>query len=252
MKTHRLFLIPLLFAFASLNIVTQFVAVAQTFKVTPKVMSATGKPNDFVDTYAEVENLASAKSDLRIQVVAQSMPEGWSASFCMVNCYAPDALDVTDTFDPQQKVSFHITWLTGAQAGQGSLTYKLTNVANPSESYTLTFDASTTVTDAGERAVVVKNVSLTQNYPNPFSLSHASDGITIGFSTVKSALVTLKVYDLIGHEVATIVNEVKPAGLHRVSWRGLDYQKNAVAPGIYIYKLNTGGTSLSRRLLITR
>jgi hypothetical protein len=248
MKTHRLIVLPLLCLLTVFGTVTQ----SQTFMVVPKVLSAKGDTSSYIDTFADVENLSQAQANLRIQLTNSTMPEGWSASFCMVNCYAPEANDVTDTFEPKQKVSFHITWSTSSVPATGSLTYKLTNVANTSETYTITFTASTITTSIMERPSLLRSPALAQNYPNPFSVSKQNNGVTIGYSTVKAGFVTMKVYDLIGHEIATIVNEVKPAGTHRAYWNGLDYQKNLIAPGIYIYKLISGGTSLSRRLLVTR
>jgi hypothetical protein len=251
MSIHRLFVVPLLCSLIAIGSIAQFHAQAQTFSVTPKQLSASGKPGDYLDTWADVENMTSAASSMRVQVMSQQMPDGWSASFCLVNCYAPDAVDITDTFDPNQKVSFHITWSTSATQAEGSLTYKLTNTANPSETYTLTFTASTIQVSVPEREYI-KSSMLYQNYPNPFSISKSNEGVGFSYMNAKSGSVTLKVYDLLGHEVATLVNDVQSAGRHNTVWNGLDGRRRLVAPGIYIYKLTTSGATLTRRMLVTR
>ena len=69
--------------------------------------------------------------------------------------------------------------------------------------------------------------ALMQNYPNPFNPSTA-----IGFQITDYSLVTLKVYDILGREVATLVNGVKPAGSYSVPW-----QPHQLASGVYFYRL---------------
>jgi hypothetical protein len=82
-------------------------------------------------------------------------------------------------------------------------------------------------------ATVPQEYSLSQNYPNPFNPS-----TTIEFALPKSAFVTLKVYNLLGEEVATLVAEQRSAGIHRLNWdaRGL-------ATGVYLYRLKAGDPS---------
>lgn len=247
----QIFSLALCIAF-SFTLFTQHTALAQGFKVTQVKLNAEGSPGDYLDTYCDIENLNPAQASLRVERKTTNLPDGWSASFCMVNCYAPEAMDIVETFEGSQKVSFHITWSTSNLPAETNLEYKLTNVADPSETYTIIFFASTIKVTSVEKTTQIKSPLLTQNYPNPFSVSKSGDGVTIGYSTTKPGLVTLKVYNLIGREVATIVNTVESAGMHRVLWNALDYQKNMVAPGIYIYKLISGGTSLSRRMLVTR
>jgi hypothetical protein len=72
--------------------------------------------------------------------------------------------------------------------------------------------------------------SLAQNYPNPFNPS-----TQISFSIPKSGLVVLKVYDILGREVATLVNENKQAGSYNVAFNASNY-----ASGVYFYRIQSG------------
>ena len=72
--------------------------------------------------------------------------------------------------------------------------------------------------------------SLSQNYPNPFNPS-----TNIKYQMPKNSFVSLKVYDVLGKEVATLVNEKLNAGNYEVDWNGSDYPS-----GVYIYKLVAG------------
>jgi len=83
---------------------------------------------------------------------------------------------------------------------------------------------------------------LSQNYPNPFNpTTHLEFGISeLGF-------VSLKVYDILGNEVKTLVNENKPAGSYSVDFDGAD-----LPSGIYFYKLESGDFSDTKRMILLK
>jgi hypothetical protein len=83
---------------------------------------------------------------------------------------------------------------------------------------------------------------LAQNYPNPFN-----PATTIEFALPKSAFVTLKVFNLLGEEVATLVAEQRSAGIHKLNWdaRGL-------ASGVYLYRLEAGSFIQTKKLILMR
>ncbi|NUN08416.1 MAG: choice-of-anchor A family protein [Ignavibacteriaceae bacterium] len=84
--------------------------------------------------------------------------------------------------------------------------------------------------------------ALSQNYPNPFNPT-----TTISYSLPKSGMVTLKVYDILGKEVATLVSEVKEAGNHTVLLNASKF-----ASGVYIYKLSSGNVNISKKLMLLK
>ncbi|HSW55392.1 MAG TPA: T9SS type A sorting domain-containing protein, partial [Ignavibacteriaceae bacterium] len=106
---------------------------------------------------------------------------------------------------------------------EGSSEYFLGNVQNSGEGlakrkYTqINFDGTT----------LPVAYSLEQNYPNPFNPS-----TTIRYQIPKEGMVTLKVYDILGAEVVTLVNEEKAAGKYVVN-----FDANRLASGVYLYKL---------------
>ncbi len=90
-------------------------------------------------------------------------------------------------------------------------------------------------------ASVVKEFALRQNYPNPFNPS-----TVISFDLPEASQVTLKVYDSIGREVATLINEYRPAGTYEQQ-----FDLGRLASGLYIYRLNSGAhTSVKTMLLL--
>jgi hypothetical protein len=88
----------------------------------------------------------------------------------------------------------------------------------------------------------VAQYSLSQNYPNPFNPS-----TTINYSLPKSGNVKITVYNAIGSKVATIVNEYKPAGNYSVQFNGSN-----LASGIYLYRLESGNFSDTKKLVLLK
>ena len=84
--------------------------------------------------------------------------------------------------------------------------------------------------------------SLMQNYPNPFNPT-----TTISYSIANNGLVTLKVYDILGTEVAELVNEVKEAGSYSVSFNALE-----LPSGICFYTLTSGNFMATKKLILLK
>jgi Secretion system C-terminal sorting domain len=83
---------------------------------------------------------------------------------------------------------------------------------------------------------------LLQNYPNPFNPS-----TKIKFVIPKSSLVNLKVYDVLGNEIATLVNEEKPAGNYKVT-----FDASSLPSGVYFYKIKAGKFEGTKKLVLLR
>ncbi len=83
---------------------------------------------------------------------------------------------------------------------------------------------------------------LQQNYPNPFNPS-----TTIRFTLPVREYVTLRVYNLLGQEVATLVNETLDAGESMVRFNG-----SRLSSGVYLYRLQAGGSTLTRRMTLVK
>jgi hypothetical protein len=88
--------------------------------------------------------------------------------------------------------------------------------------------------------------ALEQNYPNPFNPS-----TVIRYAIPQDGIVTLKVYDITGREVVTLVNERKTAGTYEVTFDSRS-SRNALASGIYFYKLVSGEYSQTKKLVLLK
>jgi hypothetical protein len=79
---------------------------------------------------------------------------------------------------------------------------------------------------------VVKGFSLEQNYPNPFNPT-----TNIKYNIPENSFVSLKVYDILGREVATLINKFQPAGTYTVPFSISLFSNNQITSGVYFYKL---------------
>jgi len=98
------------------------------------------------------------------------------------------------------------------------------------------------VTTQEENEIIADGYQLDQNYPNPFNPS-----TTIKFSLVDAGLVKLSVYNILGQEVAVLVNGNMDSGTHSVS-----FAASALTSGVYMYKIETANFSQTKKMLLMK
>jgi len=97
-------------------------------------------------------------------------------------------------------------------------------------------------TDVAEDAHVPRTAGLGQNYPNPFN-----PGTVISFQTSVVSRVELRVFDVLGREVAVLVNGELMPGRHEVRW-----DASEMPSGIYFYTMTSGEVRLTRRMILLK
>ncbi|MDP4116570.1 MAG: T9SS type A sorting domain-containing protein, partial [Bacteroidota bacterium] len=97
-------------------------------------------------------------------------------------------------------------------------------------------------TGVSSNNITVKNYKLEQNFPNPFN-----PVTTINYQLPKSGEVTIRVYDILGNEVKTLVNENKQAGSYSVN-----FNASKLSSGVYIYRLTSSGICISQKMLLLK
>jgi hypothetical protein len=88
---------------------------------------------------------------------------------------------------------------------------------------------------------------LLQNYPNPFNPS-----TTIEYQLPQNAFVDLKVYDITGREVTTLVATAQNAGRYTITWNAVDAKGYKVASGVYLYRLSAGNFSQIKKMMLLK
>jgi hypothetical protein len=98
------------------------------------------------------------------------------------------------------------------------------------------------VTDVHNKVVKISDFVLTQNYPNPFNPT-----TKIGYNLPESGYVTLKIYDVLGNEVASLVNETETAGNHFQ-----EFNAAQLPSGTYIYRLTAGTLAETKKMILLK
>ena len=159
------------------------------------------------------------------------------AEFFDNSTYSIRAVDPTGA-----SIIFAGTYTTAA-SGVGNI---FTIVANQTAPSVVTsegmYEIYTTNTGIEDDPVLLNSFVLKQNYPNPFN-----PATRIEFQLPERARVSLKVFNIAGQEVATILDEVRFAGSHAV-----EFQAGDLPSGIYFYRLNAGQYSQTRKMMLVR
>ncbi|NLH61155.1 MAG: T9SS type A sorting domain-containing protein [Ignavibacteriales bacterium] len=134
-----------------------------------------------------------------------------------------------------------------SSASQSNYSYLDADLKSGTYSYRLKqvdYDGSFTYLELKSEVTigVPDEYSLSQNYPNPFNPS-----TTIRYSIKTGGEVTLRVYDILGNEVATLVNEVQEPGYYTVNFNGAN-----LSSGVYVYTLESGEFSGVKKLLLMK
>ena len=103
------------------------------------------------------------------------------------------------------------------------------------------------VTDLEEGQSLNNEFKLFQNYPNPFNPS-----TTIKYSVPQAGIVTLKVFNAIGQEIVSLVNEYKPAGNHSLEFDSRSYAGKELSSGVYFYNIRVGKFTDTKKLLFIK
>ncbi|MCF7920465.1 MAG: T9SS type A sorting domain-containing protein [Candidatus Cloacimonetes bacterium] len=112
-----------------------------------------------------------------------------------------------------------------------------------SELVTATFIYIQTAAGEDELAGIINH----GNYPNPFNPS-----TQICFTTLRSGIVDLTVYNLQGKRVINLINGELAAGIHQINWNGKDESNKVVGSGVYLYKIQTVSTKVSGRMILLK
>ena len=88
----------------------------------------------------------------------------------------------------------------------------------------------------------LKNFTLHQNYPNPFN-----PVTKIKYSVLDKSLIKIKVYDILGREIETLVNQVKVKGIYEI-----DFRSNYLPSGIYFYRMEAGSFNETKKMMLIK
>jgi hypothetical protein len=111
--------------------------------------------------------------------------------------------------------------------------------------FTLTIDGSQL--NINESELIPESFALHANYPNPFNPT-----TTISYDLPEQAQVTLGIYDLLGKQIKTLVNQSQDAGNRTAVWDGTDDLGRQVSAGVYLYQIEAGDFTQTRKMVLLK
>lgn len=183
-------------------------------------------------------------SDIRAKYEFPQSGKTWS--FKVVSKTAGEVTlswnDITELIPEEVRNNYHFS-MTGPGIGSTLDMLTVPSVTFTAEAGVVySFAINSSVTSLGDDISIPEEFSLGQNFPNPFNPS-----TSIQYDVKEAAQVTLKVYDMIGNEVASLVNEVKPAGSYTIS-----FDASKLSSGVYLYKMTAGSFVQTRKLVLMK
>ena len=184
-----------------------------------------------------VSNLDGASHTVNVTLTTSGTPPSVEGVSDGVQYYASDLYNASST-----TISFSggTATLPVTLGAYGEAVYVIDVVPR-----TVTLPPLTGVGEIGNE--VPKEFALEQNYPNPFNPSTA-----IRFQIPRAANVTLRVFDVLGREERTLLNQSMGPCSYTVNWDGRNLSGAQVGSGVYFYRLQAGEQSLTRRMLLLR
>ncbi len=177
-------------------------------------------------------------SEMAILMASEPLPEPWLS-------VAPRQ----GTVGPMGSGDLEVTFNTvDTEFGEyvGMVTVQTNDLENPIIEIPVTLTVTDGLSDVGDGGLPT-SFTLDSAYPNPFNPS-----TTIRYTTPRTGSVSLKIYDLAGRHVRTLVDGPKTAGYHSVVWDGTDHKGRGVASGAYYYRLQAGGFEETHKMLLVK
>jgi photosystem II stability/assembly factor-like uncharacterized protein len=182
-----------------------------------------GSINQFTNNLRFYWYMSTGAASYRIQVATDSL---------FTSLIIDSTLTITDVYFNELQNSTKYYWRVQAISSSGSSAF--------SEIWSFTTEPSTGVDDFDKE--IPHTYILNQNNPNPFNPS-----TKIIFGIPKAGLVSLKVHDILGREIETLVNEEKRPGRYEVEFNG-----SSLASGIYFYRITTTGFTETKKMILMK
>jgi len=233
-------------------VVTLFVTVnlkAQDISFVPENTFLYATPGTEIIFDIEVTNLTAMEQTVFIVRTVNDLPTGWTSSLCLDACFPPglDSIATTSDFGStplapgdSRVVQLHV--FSDNSVATGNVQLQAGTSRNPDDRIIKDFIATTDPTLSVNDGNALNSYTLSQNYPNPFNPS-----TKISYNVGEPGLVQMKVYNILGVEVATLVNERKDAGSYIV-----EFDASRFSSGVYFYSISVNNFSQTRKMILEK
>ncbi len=195
--------------------------------------------------YSHVINISQVDQTIFLLRSQNELPANWTSSLCFdVNCYPPnvDSVTTTEILPPGDTIEVSVHFYPDLTLpGTGHVQIQLGSLNHP-DVRTIINETATTIATNIQNSNIIRKFALNQNYPNPFN-----PNTTITYSIPERSNVKLKVYNITGKEITTLVNGEKEAGTYNI-----DFNAAKLSSGIYFYEITAGNHSAVRKMILLK
>ena len=243
-----------------------------------------GTQTNWVQEEINLTGLTSAQSKLRFELKTDGSvtKDGWYVDDISIYIYAVVPVELASFTATALENSVELNWITSSELNNSGFEIQRKTVGDNSQWTKIGFvDGNGTTTEPITYSFIDKNparginlyrlkqidfdgsykifnsvavnfnppieFALEQNYPNPFN-----PATVISWQSPIGGHQTLKVYDVLGNEVATLVDEYREAGSYKVEFNLAKVYRPELSSGIYLYKLTAGNFSASRKMILIK
>jgi hypothetical protein len=223
---------------------------AQNLSVVSHSTTLTDTLNTDIEFAVDVTNISGVEQTVFLVRTINILPPNWTSALCFDYCFegSIDSIATTATFQSNpfapgetRRVSAHV--FPYLNPGTANIQIQIGTFANPEERFTFDSTAIVEPTSTGnQNNFEVSDYYLGQNYPNPFNPS-----TQIKFGLKESDFVTLKIFNILGNELSTVVHGYKSAGNHTVN-----FDASGLSSGVYFYRITAGNYSEIRKMILEK
>jgi len=198
---------------------------------------------------AEITNLTSMDQIVFLVRTINDLPAGWTTSLCFDLCFSSevDSIATTSTYGstplaPGETRVVSVHFFSDNTVATGTCQLQAGTFHDPENRITHNFIATTDPSVSVNEHNFLNSYNLSQNFPNPFNPS-----TRISYNVGDPGLVQLKIFNILGVEVATLVNEQQYSGNYEV-----DFNASRLSSGVYFYSLSVNNFTQTRKMILEK
>ena len=195
-----------------------------------------------------IHNISSGTITIAVVRRGNSLPEGWTSSVCLGSiCYIETVDSAAVQLDAGDSTACGIlAWTNGV--GTGTVQLDLFDLDNIDEHILidLIIYAGITVGPITRRALP-EHFELNDCFPNPFNPI-----TTLRYELPEDALVNITIYDMMGRQVKTLINDQQTAGYRSTQWNATNNAGSPVSAGLYLYMIQAGEFRQTKKMVLLK
>ncbi|MDP2039247.1 MAG: fibronectin type III domain-containing protein, partial [Ignavibacteria bacterium] len=214
-----------------------------------RIFAVNAVGNSTFSNEIDAVTIMNAPTNLSVQPTASSRAQlKWDDNSNSEDGYTVERkIGQNGNFQKLKDVNANTTAMEDDAVNPGQVYYYRVKGYNNNLSSAYSNEAGVTITDIAGGSAIPTVFELFQNYPNPFNPS-----TIIKFAIPKESKVQLRIYDINGQLVSTLMNEVKSPGYYSINWSGLDNYGKSISSGIYLYVIDAVDFRATKKMLFLK